>query len=133
MEMSIFFPVKVPSKKNNKQIFRLPNGNPFITSSRSHKTWHAGMIAGLKQLKVDTLGDATFTECAVSIELYDRRKHRYDLSNKAETLLDALVDAGILLDDNRRVVTSLTIQDLTPDACEDGWYVFIDGKTGIAP
>ena len=135
MEMSIFFHVKVPSKKNSKQVFRLPNGKPFITSSKSHKAWHAEMIDGLKQLKVDTLGDESFTECSVFIELFDSRKHRYDLSNKAETLLDALVDAGILMDDNRRVVYRLTIADMTPvnTGCEDGWYVFIDGKTGTAP
>ncbi len=102
--MKIVFAGRCPSKKNAKQIVYV-KGRPLIISSKDYKQWHEEQMWFLKSKRLKP-----FTEpVRVRIESYSENKRKYDLSNKAESILDLLVDAGILPDDNYSVVPELTL------------------------
>lgn len=46
---------------------------------------------------------------AVLLRIYGENRRKFDLTNKAESIMDLLVDCGILLDDNYEVVPNLTL------------------------
>lgn len=88
----------VPSKKNSKQIVYVKQ-RPLIISSSNYKKWH-------KQALVQLQGIKPVTESIERVELafYPSTKRRADATNKAESVMDLLVDAGIIEDDNWFVV-----------------------------
>lgn len=93
-----------PSKKNSKQIIYV-RGKPLIIPSKNHKTWHTQVISQLYGTKPVTRQ----IEC-VEIKFYPSTKRMFDLSNKAESIMDLLVDGGIIEDDNYSVVPELNLK-----------------------
>jgi Holliday junction resolvase RusA-like endonuclease len=111
MNFTIKLPLPIPSKKNSKQIFvNKATGKPFVTSSASHKAWWANTIMLVKAEKQRQLDYFTFNGCSIIITFCDNGKREYDLTNKAESIMDILVDAGIIADDNRFVVPDLHLK-----------------------
>jgi len=96
---------RVPSKKNSKRIMRSKSGRTLVLPSKNHQEWVRGAIL---ELKSATYGLETIKVAQhVDLVFYSPDKRKYDLTNKAESIMDALVDAGILLDDNYEVVPDL--------------------------
>lgn len=93
-----------PSKKNSKQII-YKNGKPLIISSNNHATWHKD---ALKQIVWGNQPLTTTKE--IQLFFYGKDKRKFDISNKAESILDLLVDRGVLEDDNYSVVPRLVLQ-----------------------
>ena len=92
----------VPSKKNSKQIFRnRATGKPFIKSSERYEAWHRQALPQLH--RTPRAKDIT----AIAICFYPATKRRSDLTNKAESIMDLLVDAGVIEDDNWFVVPDI--------------------------
>lgn len=91
---------RVPSKKNSRINTR--SGRSF--PSKKYTEWHKDASAQLPKVKAPIEKDAI-----VSIAFWSPDKRKYDLSNKAESLMDLMVDNGILLDDNYAVVPSLNL------------------------
>ena len=84
-----------PSKKNSKRIFRNQyTGKPFIASSEVYERWYRGAMPQLKG--VQPVGEIS----RVGIIFYPKTRRASDLTNKAESIMDLLVDAGIIEDDN---------------------------------
>lgn len=96
----------IPSKKNSKQIIMLRNGRPILVPNNKFNQWH-------KKAKAEVLGISPEWKeaiqcgcqkekkvCRIEINLYAPDKRKGDLTNRAESLLDLLVDCGILKDDN---------------------------------
>lgn len=103
-------PLPIPSKKNSKRIIRnRATGRPMILSSRSHEEWHAGAVMALRAAR--GAGFTPIERCAVEIVFHDPSRRRYDLSNKAESIMDALVDANVITDDDRFCVRALAMRD----------------------
>lgn len=96
----------VPSKKNSKRIF-VRNGRPVVLPSLSHQEWHEQAMWQLKRMgkPVPVKGYKIMT-----LTFYPSNKRKADLSNKCESVMDLLVDAGFLEDDNYFVVPKLTLQ-----------------------
>lgn len=95
---------RTPSKKNSKQIIYV-RGKPLIISSKDYAEWHKTSLQSLKiapRLNENTI--------EVQLCFYSENKRKFDLSNKAESIMDLLVDAGILLDDNYEVVPKLILE-----------------------
>lgn len=85
----------VPSQKNSKQIFRNSRtGAPFITSNQKVKQWQKD--AALQLMTVDTHYDG---KVAIDYHFYVKDNTRKDLDNMIATINDALVNAGIIIDD----------------------------------
>lgn len=89
-----------PSKKNSKIII-CRSSRPLLLPSKSYTAWHDEQMWLLKKYK------QKFQFARLVITFFSGDKRLYDLTNKAESIMDLLVDAGILLDDNYSVVPDL--------------------------
>lgn len=104
MPFSITLAGRVPSKKNSKR--RIKRGNHiFMVPSEAHEAWHTEQMLQLRGIQTTPLSKIT----CISIEFYPPDKRAGDLSNKAESIMDLLVDAGIIEDDNWFVVPTLIL------------------------
>jgi len=89
-----------PSKKNSRINTR--SGRSFPSSK--YTAWHkeaSSQIIGIKEIPNGTNLTITFVAG-------DQRK--FDLTNKAESIMDMLVDNGKLEDDNYSIVPQLTLR-----------------------
>jgi len=100
-------PGRVPSKKNSLR--RIKRGNRvFTVASEKHTAWAKEMhlrLMSQKNKQRQAVPIETVGECFIKIYFPDNR--RADLTNKAESIMDALVDAGVLQDDDWHVVSVL--------------------------
>lgn len=98
----------VPALKNQKQIFvNRATGKPFITSSQRSKVWQADakrqLIEQFKDFKVSGY------PISIAMEFYYPTKRAKDLDNSASAVLDALVHAGVIEDDNINFVDNISL------------------------
>lgn len=77
----------LPSKKNSKRII-LRHGKPSIISSSEYLEWENGFVREIK-----SLGTRVGKCAAASITITAPNRRRWDLSNKWESVADALVKA----------------------------------------
>lgn len=99
---------EIPSLKNSKQIFtNRVTGKPFITSSNNSKVWQAEAKRQLQEQFKDL--KITGYPINIAIEFYYGTKRRKDLDNGANGVMDALVHAGIIEDDDITHVDSLSL------------------------
>lgn len=89
-----------PSKKNAK-IIVCRGSRPLVLPSKNYTAWHDEQMWLLKKYK------QKFQFARLVITFFSGDKRLYDLTNKAESIMDLLVDAGILADDNYSVVADL--------------------------
>lgn len=93
---------RIPSKKNGK-IMICRGRTPILISSPAYAAWHEEQMWMLKKYKF------TLESTKITLTFYSPDKRVADLSNKAESIMDLLVDAKLILDDNWFVVSSLTL------------------------
>jgi len=91
---------RIPSKKNSRINTR--SGRSF--PSKKYKEWHHDA-----SWQLFTQKKKLFTHCKITIAIYAPDKRRFDLTNKAESIMDLLVDCGILEDDNVNVVPAVQL------------------------
>ena len=95
--MTITITGRVPSKKNSKRIV-MAGSRPMIISSKDYETWHT---TASYELRLQMPRNLILSEPhKVSITLYAPNKVKGDLTNKAESIMDLLVDNGVIEDDN---------------------------------
>lgn len=79
-------------------------GRPVFAPGKVHSDWHA-------QAAPQLYGTKTIPEVKdITLTFYPQSKRKSDLTNKAESVMDLLVDCGVLTDDNWFVVPSLTLK-----------------------
>lgn len=124
-KIAVFLAGRIPSKKNSKQMV-FARGRRFIIPSKQYIMWHdekedeirAAMTAyRLVQLPL------TKVEIKITITFPDNIKA--DLTNKAESIMDLLVDVGILEDDNHKVCQLLTLISGGVDKTKSGAQIEI--------
>lgn len=109
-----------PSQKNNKEIAMRKDGTRFVRSNDRVKAWQQTAI---QELALQFRGYKV-TDYPISINLvfYFDNNRRHDIDNAAGGVMDALVKAAILEDDNVHFVECLTLQyggiDKTNPRCE---------------
>ena len=111
--LSITIPLTPVSKKNSQRIV-IVRGRPMILPSKVYKDYEKAAVALLRQ---QYSGEPIATEVNVAMVFYMPTHRRVDLVNLQEACLDVLVTAGILQDDNSKIV-----------ACMDESYVTYDKK-----
>lgn len=114
---SIIIKGKVPSKKNSRRGF--VRGNRIMNfASKSYMEWNHDAIWQLK-------GQPKIESNSITLKFWFENNRRTDLSNKAESIMDTLVDARLLEDDCWQVIGSLTLQsegiDKENPRCEIIW------------
>ncbi len=94
----------------------------MIFSSKDYVQWHKDALRTLK-----TPSKCLESVRAVHLSFWGENKRKFDLSNKAESIMDLLVDAKYLLDDNYEVVPELCLTyggvDKEKPRCEITIYV----------
>lgn len=101
METSLFISGRVPSKKNSRINTR--SGRSF--PSKKYTEWHTGAMWEVKSQKPN-MG---IERCEAHLIFHMPDRRRADLTNKAESVMDLLVDAGVITDDSWQVVTPITL------------------------
>ena len=95
--MNITLIGRIPSKKNSKKIIQ-HGGRAFLVPSSNYTKWHKEAI---KEVGVQCPGHMLpLQPKLVTLLFYPPDKIRGDLTNKAESVMDLLVDTGVLKDDN---------------------------------
>lgn len=93
-----------PSKKNSRINTR--SGRSF--PSKRFSAWEA---VALPELAEQFAGyKITGYPIAVTMVFYDGDLRRHDLDNQCSSILDTLVKAGVLEDDNQKFVDTITLQ-----------------------
>lgn len=95
----------VPSKKNSKRIIYV-HGRIMIIPSKDYVNWQKEKVLELKQQKIPRVENVKLVE----ITLFVPTKRRADLTNKAESIMDLLVDGDVLEDDNYFIVPELSLK-----------------------
>jgi len=102
MTLTFTIPGNTPSKKNSKRVFRnYYSGKMVLAPSQIHEDWYNVAYYDLKKQMNKGKNSALFGKRAnvdITFHFADARKR--DLSNAAESVMDLLVDIGLLKDDN---------------------------------
>lgn len=100
----LWFTVKLPpiSKKNHQQIFR-PNGmnRPIVVPSKEYRLYEKNAMWFIP--KGETIDYPVNVKCL----FYMPTRRQCDLVNLQQSILDIMVKAGLLKDDNYRIVQSM--------------------------
>ena len=97
---------RIASKKNSKQIITV-KGRPMLIPSSAYKTWHK---SALYELRPQVSGEPINKCSEIKILIKRKDKRKFDIDNSTSSILDTLVDAKILEDDNWSVVPKLTVE-----------------------
>lgn len=96
------------SSKNSRQILRRDNGKPFIAKSVSAKRQEKDMLWQFKDNVIRAAWKRMISGKALPLRLhfliYRRTNQRFDYINIVQNLLDILVSAHYLEDDNANIV-----------------------------
>lgn len=95
---------RIPSKKNSRNLF-VRGGKLFNIPSKEYAAWHKTAILQLAAPK--TASEIKWSKCKLAFWAPDKRAA--DLSNKTESIMDLLVDAGVIEDDNWWVIGKLEL------------------------
>lgn len=89
--------------------------------SKAHSAWHRSSSIALRDAP-------DFGRCTVSIKIIFPDKRRADVTNKAESVLDLLVDRGIIPDDSWQIIGA---PNLSYDyrKGEGGFEIKVEGET----
>jgi Holliday junction resolvase RusA-like endonuclease len=107
----ITIPLTPVSKKNSQRIV-IVRGRPMILPSKVYKDYEKAAVALLRQ---QYSGEPIDTEVNVAMVFYMPTHRRVDLVNLQEACLDVLVTAGILQDDNSKIVAFMDESYVTYD------------------
>lgn len=100
-EYNFTIPLAPVTKKNSQRILRKKNGGSFIAPSEKYKEYEKSAVCFIKFKNILPVSDWPVNVKAV---FYMPTARRCDLVNLLEALDDVLVTAGILPDDNYKVI-----------------------------
>ena len=96
---------RIPSKKNSRNIF-VRGGKIINIPSTKYAAWHKESLEQLKDFS-PLCWDKVPT---IKLEFYAPDKRASDLTNKAESIMDLLVDKCIICDDNWWMVSKIILE-----------------------
>ena len=104
-KMEIIIYGDIISKKNSKQIV-CRGRYPLVLPSRAYQNWCEATLLELKKYRPKN----PIERCKIDITFYSKTNRAADLDNKLGSVLDVLVEAGIIVDDNWNCVYQITIK-----------------------
>ena len=103
--IELVFKGRIPSKKNSRNIFVSKSGKRMNIPSKAYLDWHTKACLDI----VNQMPDPLFDVSEVQLEFYMPDNRKCDLTNKAESIMDLLVDVEILEDDSWQCVPSIML------------------------
>jgi len=100
---------RIPSKKNSRNLF-VRGGKLFNIPSKDYAAWHKLALLQIKLPK-----DRTLVPSRITLSFWAPDKRASDLTNKAESIMDLLVDAKVIEDDNWWVIKEVKLQFMGVD------------------
>ena len=101
--MKLIIEGETPAKKNSR--IQLPNGRNI--PSKQYQEWHRSAEV---QVRCMTIGhEAISYPVIISLSFFHGDMRRRDSDNGTSSILDTLVDAGVLKDDNWQIVRILNV------------------------
>lgn len=97
--MRIIINASTPSKKNSRINTR--SGRSFPSSK--YTAWH-------KIASSQLLGASPFRTNLLTLTFVSGDNRKFDLTNKAESIMDLLVDCGLIDDDNYSIIPELHLR-----------------------
>lgn len=79
---------------------------PILLPSSKYKEWHTDASLQIKQQKIQPVKGCIES---VILTFYAPDRRKFDLTNKAESIMDLLVDNGIIEDDNYSIIPNLQL------------------------
>lgn len=116
-EYCFTIPFAPVTKKNSQRILRKKNGGAFIAPSEKYKEYEDTAVQFLRLEKIQPVYPDVYP-VNVKAVFFLPTARRCDLVNLLEALDDVLVKAGILPDDNYKIIAS-----------HDGCKVLVDRKS----
>lgn len=117
--VNIVIPGKIPSKKNSKRIV-CTGPFPKVLPSKAFQAWNEEALVLIASAR-NKLSAADRNHIPlkhveqIEIGFFAHDSRRFDLTNKAESVMDLLVEAKIIDDDNIAVVPQLCLHYLGVD------------------
>ena len=102
MSIDIVWQGRPITKKNSSQIFRTKSGAPFITPSAQYKQYETDCIWQTPPQARLRIGKPVNVKCVYYMPTHAKT----DLCNLLGATCDILVKAGVIEDDNSRIVAS---------------------------
>jgi len=94
-----------PSKKNSRA-FSFRGNRPMSFPGKYYRLWHND---ALKQIAIEQPLPLLKNVKQIEIKVFAKTKRKSDLTNKAESVMDLLVDAGIIEDDNWFIIPEVRL------------------------
>lgn len=76
---------------------------PILLPSSRYTEWHKDALLQLS-------GKGRIEGNKIILTFYAQDNRKFDLTNKAESIMDTLVDAGLIEDDNYSVISELVLK-----------------------
>ena len=96
---------RIPSKKNSRNLFAR-GSKLFNIPSKRYKEWHDTVSMQLKEIIPDKpLNNVE----SIYLAFYAPDKRTADMTNKAESIMDLLVDNRIIEDDNWFIIRKMEL------------------------
>ena len=124
--LSIIIKGRIPSKKNSRLLF-VRGGRLMNIPSKAYSVWHKDASEQILDSKDHLVEDIDFIE----LDFYAPDRRGSDLTNKAESIMDLLVDNGIIEDDNWWIVNRLVMNFRGVDKSNPRCNVYIHRKTNV--
>lgn len=114
IQVTVHIPGLVPSKKNrHKVLVNKRTGKPFVRSDEKYQVWENEQLFRLRANKELRKVKKPIKRCSIRIDFIGWDNRAWDLTNKAESIMDLLVRAEVIADDNWQVVRPLVL-DMLP-------------------
>ena len=96
---------ETPAKKNSR--INLKNG--ISIPSERYREWHSDAEMQLRGLRGSLPESPIETQCEITLNFIHGDKRRRDSDNGTSSIMDLLVDCGILSDDNWNIVRTIHV------------------------
>lgn len=109
MSINFSLTAPIPSKKNSRLNFRTKYGKQISIPNKAYSEWHKLNLPVVKILALNSQFDSQ-NPFSLGVKIIFKDKRRRDLDNALNSILDLLVDGGLIPDDNWGVIQEMSIR-----------------------